>query len=105
MMTGHMLFMIAVPIFFLALYHALVSREEAFLEATFGQPYRDYKKAVPRFVPNFFKYKSPAEIKVRTDLLMNAFLDSIWWFAAYPAVELAEYIQEQGLINPLFVLP
>lgn len=105
LMTTRLMFIIIIPIFFAVLYTMLVRREEAFLEEKFGDSYRAYKAKVPRFIPNFARYKNPEEIKVNTGLLMNGALDAVWWFTAYPLVELAEHIQEAGWMLPFFTIP
>lgn len=105
LMTTHLVLIICVPVFFYILYYSLVQREEAFLIQKFGHDYADYKSRVPRFFPNLSLYKSPDEIKVSSGLLMNGALDAVWWFAAYPLIELAEFVQEQGMLSPLFMVP
>lgn len=105
LMTSHILFIVLVPLAFLGLYTLLVGREEAFLEKQFGAEYTAYKNAVPRFLPDFSRYENPDEIKVNTKLFNKGAFDAIWWFAAYPLVELAEYLQDNGWIDPLFFLP
>ncbi|MCD8497838.1 MAG: isoprenylcysteine carboxylmethyltransferase family protein [Alphaproteobacteria bacterium] len=105
LMTTHLVFIIAVPVFFAVLYTFLVRREEAFLHEKFGQAYKAYTQSVPRFIPNFANYRNPDDIKVNTSLFMNGALDAIWWFAAFPLVEFAEYVQEQGWLPALFVMP
>ncbi len=48
----------AVLIFFGIQYHLIVKLEEEKLENLFGQAYLDYKKQVPRFIPQFPAYAS-----------------------------------------------
>lgn len=104
-LSNHIVFMVFVPLAFWGLYTLLVAREEMFLEKHFGAEYTAYKAVVPRFFPKFSGYHNLDEITVNTKLLKKGALDAIWWFSAYPLVELAEYLQENGWIDPLFFLP
>lgn len=105
LISGHVLIMIGVPIIFIIMYHYLISREEEFLLKTFGQPYQDYIDSTPRLIPNLSLYNAPESVEVVPKYLNKAFKDAIWWFAAFPLFEVAEYLHESNLIPPLFVMP
>ena len=45
-------------IFFLVQYHFIVGEEEKYLAETFGEEFEKFVKNVPRFFPEFTKYKS-----------------------------------------------
>lgn len=105
LMSGHVVLMIVVPIAFLALYLSLIKREEGFLRETFGAEYIAYCEKTPRLFPSFKHYHAPDEIVVSPKYLNKAYADAIWWFAAYPLVELSEWIQASGIISPVIVLP
>lgn len=105
LISTHIVIIIALPIFFLILYHFLIGREEAFLLETFGDEYAEYMKKTPRFFPNFSLYKAPEQISTVPKYLNKAFLDAIWWFVAFPMFEVAEMLHESGIIKPLFLLP
>lgn len=87
------------------IYHFLIRREEAFLLETFGDEYAAYMKSVPRLIPNPRLYQAPERIETVPKYLNKAFKDAIWWFAAFPLFEFAEYLQEAGVVQPLFVIP
>ena len=55
---GQWIFMVLFLAFYLSVYRATALREEAELEEAFGEPYRTYAAAVPRFVPRFSPYRS-----------------------------------------------
>ncbi len=105
LISGHILIMVMLPVIFLVMYHFLIKREEGFLEETFGDEYKQYMKDVPRFFPNFKLYQAPEKIEAVPKYLTKAFLDAIWWFAAFPIFELAEELQELGLIKAVYVMP
>ncbi len=105
LMTTHLVVIAIVPVFFAVLYYMLVRREEEFLEQKFGETYSDYKVRVPRFIPKPSLYKTPEEIKVNTGLFVNGVKDAIWWFAAHPVVEMAEFIQDNGWLSPVVLIP
>jgi protein-S-isoprenylcysteine O-methyltransferase Ste14 len=53
--------------YFFFQYTMIVSLEEKFLEEKFGESYRDYGRAVPRFVPRPRPYRSPVQGNQRPD--------------------------------------
>ncbi len=103
--SGHIIVMIALPLIFLVMYHFLISREEAFLREAFGKKYETYVKSTPRLIPNFKLYHAPEKVEIVPKFLSKAFFDSLWWFSAFPIYEVAEILQEKGIIEPLFMLP
>ncbi len=103
--STHILIIIFMPLFFIVIYHFLIRREEAFLLETFGAEYEAYMKSVPRLIPNLRLYKAPEKIETVPKYLNKAFKDAIWWFAAFPLFEFAEYLQEDGIVTPLFTIP
>lgn len=93
LMSNHIVVMLALPVAFYFLYQALIKREECFLEETFGQSYRDYKQAVPRFWPKFSNYRSPETMEVAPKLLFQAARDALLWFLPFALFELVEAAQ------------
>lgn len=83
---------------FLLVYRQLIKREEAFLLETFGQPYADYVKAVPRFVPKLSLYKMPETVEVRLKPVQSAAKDAIVWFSAIVIFEVIEYLHNNDII-------
>ncbi|MFN0158738.1 MAG: methyltransferase family protein [Bacteroidota bacterium] len=51
--------LIAAIVWFYVQYHLIVTREEEYLAATFGDAYEHYRKNVGRFIPRPTKYVSP----------------------------------------------
>lgn len=105
MITGHVLIMIVLPTFFIFMYHHLMLREEAFLREKFGAPYKEYCKKTPRIIPNLKLYNAPEQVLAVPKYVNKAFADAIWWFAAFPVLELIELLQREGVLKPLFYMP
>ena len=98
-MTNHIAIIIGLPLFFYFLYIALIKREESFLKEKFGKKYEKYMQEAPRLIPNFSLYHAPESITVYPNFLVNAFKDAIWWFAAFPLVELAEALHDLKILK------
>ena len=64
LISNHLAVIIGLPVFFLVLYTFLIKREEQFLESEFGESYQEYKKTVPRLLPNFSLYNAPETISM-----------------------------------------
>lgn len=103
--SGHLVLILVTPVFFLALYHFLIAREEAFLTEKFGESYRTYTASTPRFFPSLSRYHAPEIVEVSPRHLKMALLDALWWFVAFPVFEFAEALQEDGILKPLLILP
>ncbi len=84
------LIILIAPIATLVIYHYLVKREEEFLETQFGDEYVQYKKSVPRFIPNLGAKNLNDTISTSPNRLYAAVLDSIWWFLLIPIFEILE---------------
>ncbi len=99
--SGHLFIVAFLFTFFVVMYHFLIRREEHFLMAEFGQEYQAYMGTTPRLIPKLSLYNCPEEITTKPRFITNACLDAVWWFVAFPAFELIEYLQEIG-IAPVF---
>lgn len=105
LVSGHIVLMVIIPVFFLVLYHYLIKREESFLLEKFGQTYADYMKSTPRLFPNINLYRAPDTVEMVPKYLNKAFKDAIWWFAVFPIFEFIEYLHRSAYIKPLFMVP
>lgn len=90
---------------FAVYYRQVVRREEVYLRAKFGGAYDEYCRRVPRWLPRVRAYRSDEEITTRPVFMLRTIRDSVWFFAALPAIEAVEYIQVAGWLKPLFKLP
>jgi protein-S-isoprenylcysteine O-methyltransferase Ste14 len=105
LVSGYITIIIICPIVFLVMYHYLISREEVFLLEHFGAEYQQYLNTVPRLIPNFKLYNAPQTISVNPKFLAKSFKDAIWWFAAFPFIELAEFLHRLEYLPTLFIMP
>jgi protein-S-isoprenylcysteine O-methyltransferase Ste14 len=85
-------------------FQIVARREEKHLLGVFGAPYAAYMSSVPRFFPNPRLFKDQAAVTVSTRRMYSTLLDGLVFFVALPAFELAEYLQETGVIPVLFRL-
>lgn len=91
-----------------AIFSYVIAREEPYLENIFGQDYRDYKAAVPRFLPNpvslFSARPSQEPMTFSPHALRRTFLDGLVFLAVFPLIETIGWLQEHDYITPLIRL-
>lgn len=87
-----------------AVFHVVILREEGFLRARLGQPYEDYCRRVPRFLPNPRLYRDQSEVSFRPRVLVNTLRDGLFFFLAMPLFEAVERAQDAGALPVLFHL-
>ncbi len=85
-------------------FQIVTRREEKHLSGIFGAPYANYCATVPRFFPNPRLFKDQATLTISTKRMYTTLLDGLVFFVALPAFELAEYLQDIGVIPVLFRL-
>jgi len=89
---------------FLWVYDKLIEREEGHLAEKFGATFERYKREVPRLWPDFRKYKASGELLFQPKYLAYAVRDAVWWFLPYPVFDFIKYLQDVGVIKPLFTV-
>lgn len=90
---------------FILYYRDVVRREEGALLERYGETFAAYMASVPRWIPRFSLWRSPARVEVDTRLLFRTARDAAWFFVAFPALELIESMHDIGLLPLLFRLP
>lgn len=103
-MSTHLSAFLVIFAGFYFIYQGLINREEEFLKEKFGAEFEDYKKRVPKLVPNPKLYTCPDELLFQPKFLSKAVFDAIWWFVPYMLFELADALMEAGIIKPLFTV-
>lgn len=102
--TGSLIVALAFGILCYLAFASVIRTEEAFLKASFGKPYEDYCKAVPRFFPRLSLFRDKAELLVKPDRIYRTFMDGLVFFVAYPFFEFVEYLQDAGILPVLLRL-
>jgi protein-S-isoprenylcysteine O-methyltransferase Ste14 len=85
-------------------FHVVIRREEKFLAQAFGDPYRAYMRSVPRFFPKISLFHDLETREISTKRMYSTLFDGLVFFIAFPLFELAEYLQEIGVIPVLAYL-
>jgi len=93
---------ILLALLFCALYPVVVAREEARLEREFGEHYRAYCAAVPRWIPDWALYREPANVTASPQHIRRGILDAMWFLWAYAIWEFIEQLHELQLLPTLF---
>ena len=88
-----------------AIFRVVVSREEKFLLAEFGEPYRQYCERTPRFLPRFSGYRDEAdEHSFQPIRLWATFRDGLALFAVIPVTEAISVAHRGEMLTALFRL-
>jgi protein-S-isoprenylcysteine O-methyltransferase Ste14 len=103
-LTGSLIVAVFLAVLCCVAFHSVILVEEAYLEEAFGEPYRQYKRDVPRFFPNPALFKESEMLSVRPQTLYRTFADGLVFFAAYPVFEVIEYLQQTGALPVLLRL-
>jgi protein-S-isoprenylcysteine O-methyltransferase Ste14 len=79
-------------VWFIFQYHMIVSREEEFLASKFGEEYRLYRQAVPRFIPRLTPYEREQDVKIDWEVAMRSERRTFQAIAVATALMAAKYI-------------
>lgn len=88
--------------FFALLYPAVVAREEADLARIFGDRYREYCARVPRWVPDWARYREPATLVVPLRHARKSILDAMWFLWAFALWEFVEELHALKIVPTFF---
>lgn len=83
----------------------VVTREEQYLRNKFGWAYEDYAARVPRFIPNFSKFRDVDKLIVQPKFVYRTFLESSCFLIAIPVIDAIELARHYGWIPDLLHLP
>ncbi len=99
-----LLLVILVGIFLLHYWFVMIHEERQMMEAH-GEAYADYRRRVPRFIPNPSLYREPEKVTVDVGLYRRTFIDVIWFIWAIIPLEVIDRLHEAGVLPVLFTLP
>ncbi len=91
-------------VFFLAHWPTIL-REEARLEALFGEEFTDYRKRVPRFVPSLASFERQGELRLDTRRFTAALRDCLAIPLVLVVSEVVEWAKLSGVLPVLLELP
>jgi len=97
-LTGSLVVAVFLAVLCSLAFYSVILVEEAYLEETFGDPYRQYMRDVPRFIPNPALFKESDMLSVKPQTLYRTFADGLVFFAAYPFFEFIDYLQDAGIL-------
>ena len=86
-------------------FHFTIRREEAWLEAEFGEPYRTYMARTPRCGPDFSKWRDEEELSIRPQFFLTTLRDGLVFLLAVPIFESVDLAQAAGWLPVLVHLP
>ena len=89
-------------VLFAVLYPAVVASEEKRLEELFGDDFRRYRDATPRWVPRWSLYAEPESIPVSPKKVRQGILDAMWYLWAFAFVQVLDLFHRYGILPVLF---
>ncbi|MBY0530557.1 MAG: isoprenylcysteine carboxylmethyltransferase family protein [Xanthobacteraceae bacterium] len=96
---------LAVSLVVFVIYYAfVVRREEAHIAAVHGKAFLEYKKRVPRWFPDFSKWKDARRLEVEPRRILNHLVDSSLCFLAFLFFEMLDFLRAAKLIPLQIVL-
>jgi protein-S-isoprenylcysteine O-methyltransferase Ste14 len=92
-------------IFYILYYPLTVVAEERKLEETFGEPYIEYKRKTPSFIPKLSLYREPEVYPIKMATFVRSFWFSIWYVWIYILLQFIERGQNLGYWPVLWKIP
>lgn len=103
--TGTIAFGIALAAIFLAVYPYVIGHEEEFLERKFGDKFRAYCAATPRFFPRWAGLAEPDSYTVDVRSIRKTIGDAVWFIWVPGVLVVIQALHEAGVVRPLLRLP
>lgn len=80
------------------------AKEAAYLKSKFGPRYDAYADRTPIFWPDISLYRDSTQVLFSPIALKRTFLDSLYFLAAFPLIELLEYAHDMGYLPILLTI-
>ena len=87
------------------LHYVTVRAEEAHLRELFGQEYLAYCRNVPRFLPQWSRYRGDSPLRLSPRALRRALLDSVGILMVPPLAQFVDLLQDRGIVHVLWTWP
>jgi protein-S-isoprenylcysteine O-methyltransferase Ste14 len=103
--SGNILVLGLLVIFYLLYYPLTIITEEEKLKKNLGQPYIDYMKRTPRFLPKLSLYNSSAQYQINTKIFLKSLAYGMWFVWVFIALRFIEMLQQNGHIPVILKVP
>jgi protein-S-isoprenylcysteine O-methyltransferase Ste14 len=103
--SGNILVLGLLVIFYLLYYPLTIITEEKKLTKKLGQPYIDYMKRTPRFLPKLSLYNSSAQYQINTEIFLKSLAYGMWFIWVFIALRFIEMLQHNGHIPVILKVP
>jgi len=103
--SGSVVLASAFLFFAYVVFRDVVRKEEAALHILFGEPYADYCKRVPRFLPNPLLWHDDEVLEIQPKRVIRTLIDALPFVLAMPMFEVIGMLQVDGMLPVLLYLP
>jgi len=83
----------------------IIRMEEAHLEFLFGEPYQEYKKGIPRFLPRLSHYQSPEKLDLPVGVVRQVAIEALGVVFLIEIKEVLEILHTRGVLPILWHFP
>ena len=97
--------LICAALVFVLYYRIVVRREEAYLSRLHSEAFAAYVRNVPRWVPDFSKWRDTTLLQVEPKRVFTHLRDSSLFFASFMLFELLEALRATNVLKPLLIVP
>jgi protein-S-isoprenylcysteine O-methyltransferase Ste14 len=95
---GSIIMFFSLVFLFLFYYRLVIKKEEQFLEHKFGEKYLEYKRKVPKWIPNFSLWKDEKITNTMPEFVRKTMRDAFVFTLALPAFQIIDYLHLQGFL-------
>lgn len=103
--SGMVILLVLLVAAFVCYYPMVVAKEEAFLSHKFGEPYAQFMREVPRWLPNLKLWKEPEEVVAKPKFIRRTMLDAMIFFLPMPCFAVVHALHTYGVLPIWLILP
>jgi protein-S-isoprenylcysteine O-methyltransferase Ste14 len=86
-------------------FYLVVRMEERALTDKLGTPYERYLSEIPRFLPDWTRWKDAEKVEAHPRLILRTFIDASVFLLSIPIAEGFEYLHDVGALPTFLTLP